>query len=457
MRGRRALARALARCETANERARVTALDASSGRARGHGARAASTSARRLAAGGDAAREREREGERGSDADAYAFASAVSRAASLEDALRSCAGEVRRALGSGRRATWAQVYVSGGYDADEVARAGARTRELLGGDVTVVGGVVRAGVGGGGQTSEGVAMTAASMPGTTTCTFRAMKSSLPALDGGASWMDFAKSAETEEAIAITALADSSFEDVDEMLERLHVAMPNSVVVGGVLDEGSVMFLNDEVVRRGMVALLVRGDFEMSAHVVHGAKPIGPVMSLTQARDSSVLELDDTPAHPLLLETLETLPERAKSLPVMLGVGSNGAKGGPFVCRDILSVGETGGVELAHSKWNLREGVPVQLHIRDSSWANQEASRVMEKCASAVKVSDHLSRAGSVGAMIFACGNGNRMHADDFRTRAPGTPLGGAFVRSEIAPLAEGRASSVLSHTSAIGIYRKRSS
>ena len=383
----------------------------------------------------------------------YAFATAMSRETELERALGECARAVRDALGAERRATWAQLYVSGdAYDEKTLEGAGKRVRELLGGDVALVGAVVRASVGGEGVTGEGVTLTAGSMPGTKTWTFRAKTSSLPALDGDGSWLELGRSVMSGDTVAVTAFADASFENVDQLLERLHTAMPNSVTVGGVVDEGSVMFLNDEIVRREAVALLVQGDFEMNAHVLHGAKPIGPVMNLTNARDGLVLELDDTPAHPLLLETLEQLPARAKSLPVMLGLGSNDAKGGPYVCRDILAVGDTGGVELAHSKWNLREGMPVQLHIRDSSWASEEASRAIEKCVSSTGLNEG---AAGVGATMFSCGNGNLMHASNFRERAPGTALGGAYLRSEIAPLAQGRASSVLSHTSAIGIYRKR--
>ena len=111
------------------------------------------------------------------------------------------------------------------------------------------------------------------------------------------------------------------------------------------------------VRHGAVGTLVSGDFDIDTHVAHGARPVGPVMSLTHARDNAVLELDDAPAHPRLLETLESLPETSKALPVMLGLGVNGSKG-PFVCRDILSVGETGGVEVASAA--LREGAAVQL-------------------------------------------------------------------------------------------------
>ena len=94
-------------------------------------------------------------------------------------------------------------------------------------------------------------------------------------------------------VGVTVLADAAFEDVDKLLERLHVAAPNSVAVGGVVDEGAVMFLNDDVVRHGAVGTLVSGDFDIDTHVAHGARPVGPVMSLTQ--DNAVLELDDAPA------------------------------------------------------------------------------------------------------------------------------------------------------------------
>jgi len=344
------------------------------------------------------------------------------------------------------------LYVSGTtYDEEAIAEAGKVTREMFGSSPKLVGAMVRASTGGGGATREGVTLTAASMPGTRATTFRATSSSLPSLDDGC-WREIAMSGGEGSTVGVTVLADAAFEDVDKLLERLHVAAPNSVAVGGVVDGGAVMFLNDDVVRHGAVGTLVSGDFDIDTHVAHGARPVGPVMSLTHARDNAVLELDDAPAHPRLLETLESLPETSKALPVMLGLGVNGAKG-PFVCRDILSVGETGGVEVASAA--LREGAAVQLHVRDNSWALEQARGVIEKCVdSATKMRD-LRAKNSVGATIFACADANRTHASDFRESLPSTPLGGAYVRSEIAPLVEGGASSVLSHTSAIAIYRER--
>ena len=383
---------------------------------------------------------------------AFAFATAESTKTTLRDALRECVEDARRGLGPGRRVTWAQLYVSGTtYDEEAIAEAGKVTREMFGSSPKLVGAMVRASAGGGGATREGVTLTAASMPGTRATTFRATSSSLPSLDDGC-WREIAMSGGEGSTVGVTVLADAAFEDVDKLLERLHVAAPNSVAVGGVVDGGAVMFLNDDVVRHGAVGTLVSGDFDIDTHVAHGARPVGPVMSLTHARDNAVLELDDAPAHPLLLETLESLPETSKALPVMLGLGVNGPKG-PFVCRDILSVGETGGVEVASAA--LREGAAVQLHVRDNSWALEQARGVIEKCVdSATKMRD-LRAKNSVGATIFACADANRTHANDFRESLPSTPLGGAYVRSEIAPLVKGGASSVLSHTSAIAIYRER--
>ena len=409
----------------------------------------------------------------GKDDDArcgYKFASASSRAPTLADAIDACAKTIRETLGKGREVTWAHVFVSrgAGYGEEEAASAGSRTREALSSGLvassmsapTVVGAVTRTCVGGDGETSDGVSIVAASMPGTRVHAFRAESGAMPTLESGETWTRLVKSqggggdgdgSASTDAVGVMMLAETSFAEVDELLERLHLAMPNSVALGGVVDEGSSLFLNDDVVRRGAVAMMVEGDFDFETHVAHGARPVGPVMSLTQAHGSAVLELDDAPAHPLLLETLESLPETAKTLPVMLGLGVRGAKG-PFACRDILAVGDGGAVEVA--SMSLREGVPVQLHVRDTQWATEQARSVIEKCVSSAKIKD-ISKENSIGAVMFACGGANRMHANNFREQLPYVPLGGAYVRSEIAPLVARGASSVLSHTNAIGIFRKR--
>lgn len=398
------------------------------------------------------------------DDDGYAFASASSRAPTLADAISECARSIRKTLGDTREVTWAHVFVSrgAGYGEDEAASAGRRTREALrvkGSSLvpppTVIGAVTRTCVGGDGETSDGISIVAASMPGTKVHAFRAESGVMPTLESGETWTRLVKSqgggsSSSTDVVGVMMLAETSFEEVDELLERLHLAMPNSVALGGVVDEGSSLFLNDDVARRGAVAMMVEGDFDFETHVAHGARPVGPVMSLTQAHGSAVLELDDAPAHPLLLETLESLPETAKTLPVMLGLGVRGAKG-PFACRDILAVGDGGAVEVA--SMSLREGVPVQLHVRDTKWASEQARSVIEKCvSSANKI---IVKENSIGAVMFACGGANRMHANNFREQLPSVPLGGAYVRSEIAPLVARGASSVLSHTNAIGLFRKR--
>jgi small ligand-binding sensory domain FIST len=404
------------------------------------------------------------------DDDGYAFASASSRAPTLADAIAECARSIRKTLGHTREVTWAHVFVSrgAGYNEEEAASAGRRTREALSVKgcsraparlPTVIGAVTRTCVGGDGETSDGVSIVAASMPGTKVHAFRAESGVMPTLESGETWTRLVKSqgggsssSSSTDVVGVMMLAETSFEEVDELLERLHLAMPNSVALGGVVDEGSSLFLNDDVARRGAVAMMVEGDFDFETHVAHGARPVGPVMSLTQAHGSAVLELDDAPAHPLLLETLESLPETAKTLPVMLGLGVRGAKG-PFACRDILAVGDGGAVEVA--SMSLREGVPVQLHVRDTKWASEQARSVIEKCVSSANEIKDVAKENSIGAVMFACGGANRMHANNFREQLPSVPLGGAYVRSEIAPLVARGASSVLSHTNAIGIFRKR--
>ena len=397
------------------------------------------------------------------DSDGYAFASASSRAPTLARAIEECAKSIRKTLGEKREVMWAHVFVSrgAGYGEEEAASAGRRTREALSvkGSLvppTVVGAVTRTCVGGDGETSDGVSIVAASMPGTKVHAFRAESGVMPTLESGETWTRLVKSqggsSSSTDVVGVMMLAETSFEEVDELLERLHLAMPNSVALGGVVDEGSSLFLNDDVTRRGAVAMMVEGDFDFETHVAHGARPVGPVMSLTQAHGSAVLELDDAPAHPLLLETLESLPETAKTLPVMLGLGVRGAKG-PFACRDILAVGDGGAVEVA--SMTLREGVPVQLHVRDTKWASEQARSVIEKCVSSANEIKDIAKGNSIGAVMFACGGANRMHANNFREQLPSVPLGGAYVRSEIAPLVARGASSVLSHTNAIGIFRKR--
>ena len=72
-----------------------------------------------------------------------------------------------------------------------------------------------------------------------------------------------------------------------------------------------------------------------------------------------------------------------------------------------------------------------------------------------KDDDEFASGGRVaGAVMFTCASGDRMHAANFRDAAGGgVPVGGAYVAGEIAPARRGGQSFVLSHTSALGVFR----
>ena len=150
-------------------------------------------------------------------------------------------------------------------------------------------------------------------------------------------------------------------------------------------------------------------------------------------------------------------------------------GSGYVFRDIVGADRaTGGVFVGRHP--LEEGAPVRVHVRDAAWGKRASRALMrpilgEQGARGAEEGgggegssglggvgekdDAFASGGRVaGAVMFTCASGDRMHAANFRDAAGGgVPVGGAYVAGEIAPARRGGQSFVLSHTSALGVFR----
>ena len=101
---------------------------------------------------------------------------------------------------------------------------------------------------------------------------------------------------------------------------------------------------------------------------------------------------------------------------------------------------------------LREGSRVQLHVRDAAWGK---ARVKALLAGIAEDSSETGSGPPVGAVMYTCVSGNRMHAGDFREAVAACPLGGGFVAGEIAPAERGARAALQSHTSVVAVFRER--
>jgi len=150
-------------------------------------------------------------------------------------------------------------------------------------------------------------------------------------------------------------------------------------------------------------------------------------------------------------------------------------GSGYVFRDIVGADRaTGGVFVGRHP--LEEGAPVRVHVRDAAWGKRASRALMRTIlgeqgtrgaeeggggegssglGGVGEKDDAFASGGRVaGAVMFTCASGDRMHAANFRDAAGGgVPVGGAYVAGEIAPARRGGQSFVLSHTSALGVFR----
>jgi small ligand-binding sensory domain FIST len=316
--------------------------------------------------------------------DVMRFGSGLSNNATLSTAIVEAVAEAKRALGARTVPTFVQLLVSADYDDvalapryvlecfSETSRGSKRGGGGGGGgggkrdDETAAkpalfGGVVRGCFGGGGQVMDGpcVSIVAARLPGTEAMPFKTRDASLPPQitpkqwaammrdgggggDGDGDGDDAAE--DVGDAVAALAMFDPEFVEIDDLTQRLHSAIPKSVVVGGAVTPGGALFLGEDVLyscdeeeieeeeeeeeadeadeaeaRRTrkkttkplpaasdddddtavLVGVLLRGPFGLDARSMHACRPVGPEMTLTRSIDGHVLELDGSPAGEVL--------------------------------------------------------------------------------------------------------------------------------------------------------------
>ena len=130
-------------------------------------------------------------------------------------------------------------------------------------------------------------------------------------------------------------------------------------------------------------------------------------------------------------------------------------GSGYVFRDIVGADhETGGVFVGQHSL-LREGSTCQLHVRDSGWGKLRVKELLRSLSDPKNEKKILPTKQPVGAVMYTCVSGNRMHAGDFRTAVAGCPLAGGYVAGEIGPAGKGQRSSLQSHTSVVAVFRER--
>ena len=198
---------------------------------------------------------------------------------------------------------------------------------------------------------------------------------------------------------------------DDLLGRLDRAFPGSPIVGGMASGAEAigqtrLFLNDQVLRQGVVGVSLTGDVTITSVVSQGCRAVGKTYVITGCRDNLITELGGRPAYEVLKEVYAGASAQEQELMqtgVHVGRVVNEAldehSPGDILVRNVLGV--VGGKAIAVGDY-LRLGQAVQFHVRDARTADKDMrllirSRVVER---------NLSPAGG---LLFSCnGRGSRL-------------------------------------------------
>jgi small ligand-binding sensory domain FIST len=389
------------------------------------------------------------------------WASAVSDAASLEEAIASVAENVRAGL-AGESADLAVVFVSRHF-APRYAEVPALLRSAL--PCEILYGCSAGGVIGGGHEVEqrpGIALTAARLPGVSLQPFQLDSESLPDADARPGAWHARLGVAPVPVPQFLLLADPFTFPAERLLEGLDYAYPKSTKVGGLASGasapgGNALYLGGVVQRAGAIGVALSGNVRVDTVVAQGCRPIGAPLRITRCEGNVLHELDGKPPLQVLQELYERLAEEDRGLmqqALFLGLLTDELDGEPrpgqFLIRNLMGIDpERGALAVGEE---LRNGQVAQFHLRDARTSAEDLKAVL---------GDYVagdSGGGVRGALLFSClGRGVHLYGkadhdtEIFRRLVGEVPLGGFFCNGEIGPV--GSSTHLHGYTSSFGLFR----
>jgi small ligand-binding sensory domain FIST len=368
------------------------------------------------------------------------FGDGLAADADLLAAAERAARQATDTLG-GRRPDLAMVFVCGA-DPDELGAAAGRAGQLTGARFVL--GCAAPGVIGAGRAVEAasaVAVWCGVLPGVRLRTFHLEV--MPT--AGSMAVVGLPERHDEDAVAIV-LADPWSFPIDGFIERTAEALGELPVVGGLASglrgRGSTrLLLDDRVLDRGAVGVVLSGPVGARTIVSQGCRPIGPAMTVTGSDGNVLLSLAGTPAKAKLEEILVDLDVADQALAgtgLQIGLAMDEyaeAHGqGDYLVRGIAGIDEhRDGLVIGDL---VEVGQTVQFQLRDASAADDELR-------TALKMFRESTTLDTVeGALLFTCnGRGAAMFADAAHDvtvvreeLAAAHGVAGFFAAGELAPV-----------------------
>lgn len=234
--------------------------------------------------------------------------------------------------------------------------------------------------------------------------------------------------------------------VEYTLGQLDAVFPRAAIVGGLASGAerpgqNRLFLNDQVLRNGMVGVSLSGAVRIESVVSQGCRPIGEPFVVTKAKQNVILELRGKPAVQMLKQLFEQAGPDDKELMQQgqLHVGSvadetlSEFRQGDFLIRNMMGIVEKTGIAVTAM---VRPGQTIQFHLRDSASADKEMQSLVGKKFGEMDCP-------AAGGLMFSC-NGRGTHLFETPNHDIGVVNGiardcrisGFFASGEIGPIGD---------------------
>jgi small ligand-binding sensory domain FIST len=230
--------------------------------------------------------------------------------------------------------------------------------------------------------------------------------------------------------------------VEESSESLNgLSLAGGVALGGQGSGSTRLLIDDRVVERGAVGLVLGGTASIGAVVSQGCRPVGHPMTVTRCEGNVLLELAGRPALQRLEDLLLTLsPDDKASAGTGLQIGvvhdeyADHHEQGDFLVRSLVRIdSERKALVIAD---DVQVGQTVSFQLRDAAAATDDLH------ATLASWNGRSTQGRPAGALLFSCnGRGERFFpSSDHDAAAVRDELGGAevagyFAAGEIGPVA----------------------
>ena len=258
---------------------------------------------------------------------------------------------------------------------------------------------------------------------------------------------------------IVMVADPFSTPMERILDAFNFYCEGVPIIGGLASAArqpgeNCLFMNDTVVKNGLVGVGLSGPVQLDVIVSQGCRPIGPVFQVTDAKNNIIDSLEGVPPMERIGEVLEALSEEDRELlrnGLFIGRAIDSKREalgrGDFLIRGVMGAdSRTGAIAIGDM---IQNGERVQFHLRDARTAREDLEMML---------TPHALFGAPSGAFLFSC-NGRGTHLYDepdgdisaINSFFHGIDLAGFFCAGEIGPV--GGKNFLHGHTASLALIR----